>query len=233
MVWRRVSFKAAAVAAALLCAAAPTGAQSHYRSRISIGGHAGATMSRIDISPSVPQSMLQGYMGSVRVRYAEEKLFGLVAELGVAQRGWKEKFEDSPLQYRRQFTYLTLPVMTQIIFGGRRVKCFVNLGPEVSYMLGESTSANFDYTRPTAAPGWPDVPRQTEQMVMPVKNKFDYGITGGVGCEFYVQPRHSLTLEVRYYFGLGNVFPSSKADTFSASRCTSIEAAVGYYFKLK
>ena len=233
MVWPRVSFKALAMVVACAAFVQAAQAQTHYRSRISIGAHAGATMSRIDISPSVPQSMLQGYMGAVRVRYAEEKLFGLVAELGVAQRGWKEKFEDSPLQYHRRFTYLTLPVMTQIIFGGRRVKCFVNLGPEVSYMVGESNAANFDYTRPTTAPGWPDIPRQTEQMVMPVKNKFDYGITGGLGCEFYVQPRHSLTLEVRYYFGLGNVFPASKADTFSASRCTSIEAAVGYYFKLK
>jgi len=232
MVWPRGFFKAA-LAAALAAAAPAATAQTHYKAHISIGAHAGATMSRLDISPSVPQSFLQGYMGAVRFRYTEEKLFGLVAELGFTQRGWKEKYEDSPLQYQRRFTYLTLPVMTQIIFGSRRVKCFVNLGPEVSYMIGESVSANYDYTRPTAAPGWPDVPRQTEQMVMPVKNKFDYGITGGIGCEFYVQPRHSLTLEVRYYFGLGNVFPASKSDTFSASRCTSIEAALGYYFRLK
>ena len=123
--------------------------------------------------------------------------------------------------------------MTQIIFGSRRVKCFVNLGPEVSYMIGESITANFDYAHPATSPDWPDRPRQTAQMTMPVKNKFDYGITGGIGCEMYVQPRHSVTLEVRYYFGLGNVFPSSKADTFSASRCTAIEATLGYYFRLK
>lgn len=223
---------AAAVAMAMAIPGQAT-AQSHYKAHVSVGAHAGATLSRVDISPSVPQSFLQGFAGSVRFRYSEEKLFGLVAEFGVAQRGWKENFEESPLQYHRRLTYLTLPVMTQIIFGSRRVKCFFNLGPEVSYMIGESISANFDYSNPGAAEGWPSVPRQTAQLTMPVKNKFDYGITGGVGCEFYVQPRHSVTIEARYYFGLGNVFPASKSDIFSASRCTSIEVAAGYYFRLK
>lgn len=232
MAWPRVFFKSLAVMVLALCTMSGA-AQTHYLPHISVGGRAGVTLSSVDISPSVPQSMLMGATGAVTFRYSEEKLFGLVAELGFAQRGWKEKFEDSPLEYSRRLTYMTLPVMTQIIFGGRRMKCFINLGPEVSYMLGESIKSNFDYHNPTAAPGWPEVPRQTAQMTMPVKNKFDYGITGGIGAEFYVQPRHSITLEVRYYFGLGNVFPSSKSDTFSASRCTSIEATLGYYFRLK
>lgn len=233
MAWRRACFKTAAALLLLVGGTGGVAAQTHYKPRISIGGRVGATLSRVDITPSVPQAWLTGTTGAVTFRYTEEKLFGLVAELGWTQRGWKEDFEESPLRYSRQLTYLTLPVMTQIIFGGRRVKCFVNLGPEVSYMVGESTSSNFDYANPGGASGWPDTPRQTEQMTMAVKNKFDYGITGSIGGEFYVRPRHSITLEVRYYFGLGNIFPSSKADTFSASRCTSIEATVGYYFRLR
>ncbi len=234
MAWLHVCYKRfAAVLLAVVTMIPIITAQTHYRPRISIGGRAGVTMSKIDITPSVPQGWLMGSTGAVTFRYTEEKLFGLVAELGWVQRGWQEDFEESPLTYSRQFTYLNLPVMTQIIFGGRRVKCFINLGPEVSYMIGESTKSNFDYARPTASPDWPDRPRQTEQMVMSVKNKFDYGITGSVGGEFYIKPRHSITLEVRYYFGLGNVFPASKADTFSASRCTSLEATVGYYFRLR
>lgn len=233
MVSLRACFKAVVPVLLLMTCTSWGSAQTHYMPRISIGGRVGATLSRVDITPSVPQGWAMGTTGAVTFRYSEEKLFGLVAEFGWAQRGWKEDFEESPLSYSRRLTYLTLPVMTQIIFGGRRAKCFVNLGPEVSYMVGESISSNFDYTNPSAAPGWPKTPRQTEQMTMPVKNKFDYGITGSIGGEFYVRPRHSITLEVRYYFGLGNIFPSSKADTFSASRCTSIEATVGYYFRLR
>ena len=73
----------------------------------------------------------------------------------------------------------------------------------------------------------------TEQMITAVKNKFDYGITGGIGFEFYISPRNSISVEGRYYFGLGNIFPAAKADTFSASRNTSIELILGYNFRLK
>ena len=70
-------------------------------------------------------------------------------------------------------------------------------------------------------------------MAMKVKNRFDYGITAGAGIEFIVAGRHSLMLEGRYYFGLGNIFPSAKKDYFSASRGTSILVTLGYMFRLK
>lgn len=211
----------------------PVSAQTHYKARISAGVRGGVTLARQDLSPSVPQKFVMGSTGAVTFRYTEEKLFGLVAELGWAQRGWQEDFEESPLRYSRHFTYITLPVMTQIIFGGRRAKCFINLGPEFSYMIGESISSNFDYNDLSSVTDWPERQRMTEQLGMKVQNRFDYGITGGIGVEFYVQPRHSVTLEGRYYFGLGNIFKATKADTFSASRCTSIEICLGYNFRLK
>lgn len=211
----------------------PVSAQTHYKARISAGVRGGVTLARQDLSPSVPQKFVMGSTGAVTFRYTEEKLFGLVAELGWAQRGWQEDFEESPLRYSRRFTYITLPVMTQIIFGARRAKCFINLGPEFSYMIGESISSNFDYNDLSSVTDWPERQRMTEQLGMKVQNRFDYGITGGIGVEFYVQPRHSVTLEGRYYFGLGNIFKATKADTFSASRCTSIEICLGYNFRLK
>ena len=70
-------------------------------------------------------------------------------------------------------------------------------------------------------------------MALPVKNKMDYGILGGAGVEFIFARRHSLMLEGRYYFGLGSIFSSKKRDPFSASRCTSIEVALGYMFRVK
>lgn len=232
MEWLRAFFKYA-ITAAIIATALPAGAQTHYKPHIWIGARAGASMGRIDMSPSVPQKWQIGTTGALTFRYSEEKLFGLVAELGWAQRGWQEDFEEVPLSYKRSFTYLNASALTQIIFGSRRIKCFINLGPQVSYMVAENISANFDYNDLSSVTQWPERERMTEQLGMPVQNKFDYGITGAVGGEFYVRPTHSVTLEVRYYFGLGNVFKSSKADTFSASRCTSLEFTLGYNFRLK
>jgi hypothetical protein len=68
---------------------------------------------------------------------------------------------------------------------------------------------------------------------MDISNRLDYGITAGAGIEFIVRKRHSVTLEARYYYGLGNIYPSSKKDTFSASRGSSIQVTLGYLFRLK
>ncbi len=68
---------------------------------------------------------------------------------------------------------------------------------------------------------------------MPINSKFDYGICASLGMEFYVQPRHSLLLEARYYYGLGNIFSAKKADVFSASRPMSIEISIGYNFRIR
>lgn len=218
----------------LLATAQSATAETHYKPHISVGGRAGVSLSRMSFTPGVKQSWLMGTAGAITFRYSEEKIFGLIAELGWEQRGWKENFEEAnaTLSYSRSLTYIHLPILTHIYFGSRRFKGFVNLGPEVGYMIGSSISSNFDYEHPADVEDFP-ANRMVSQMSMDISNKFDYGIAAGLGCEFYVQPRHSITFEARLYYGLGNIFPSKKADVFSASRCMSISATLGYNFRLK
>lgn len=216
-----------------MATAVSAAAETHYKPHISVGGRAGVSMAKMSFSPSVSQKWNNGTAGAVTFRYAEEKIFGVIAEFGWCQRGWQEDFEESPCSYKRSLTYLQLPIMTHIYFGSPRFKCFVNLGPEFSYMISDKITSNFDYRNPLKVEGFPTKARMTEQMAMDVKNKFDYGITAGLGVEFYVTPRNSVNLEGRFYYGLGNIYPSSKADTFSASRNTSLEITLGYNFRLK
>lgn len=208
-------------------------AQTHYIPHVWVGGHAGMTMSEISFSPSVRQSMVQGMTAGLSFRYAEERHVGLIAEFNISQRGWKEDFEGAPFSYSRRLTYMEIPVLTHIFFGSPKFKGFFNLGPVVGYMIGDNIKSDFDYAHPDQVPGFPLSNRSTEQMAMEIKNKFDYGITAGAGCEFVVKRRHAFSLEARYYFGLGNIYPSSKKDTFSASRGTSIMVTLGYMFRLK
>ncbi len=212
-------------------------AQRTYNPKLWIGGDAGMTLSNMQFAPDVEQSMLNGKKFGVRVRYAEEKLFGLLGELNIEQRGWKENFDEDndKFEYQRTLTYITLPVMTHIYFGSSRFKAYVNLGPSVSYMIGDKIKSNFDYRDPESVEGFPYRYRQTEQMSMDISSKFDYGIAAGAGIELFVGKgrRHSFTLEGRYYYGLGSIFPSHKSDTFSASRGTSIAVTLGYWFRIK
>jgi hypothetical protein len=208
-------------------------AETHYKPHIYIGGRAGVSMAEMSFSPSVEQSWRLGSTGAITFRYTEEKIFGIIAELGWAQRGWKENFEESPLNYSRSLTYIQLPILTHIYFGSPRFKTFINLGPEFAYMISDNISSDFDYSNPTKVEGFPTRSRMTEQMSMDVSNKFDYGIAAGLGFEFYVQPQHSVALECRFYYGLGNIYPATKADTFSASRNMSLELTLGYNFRLQ
>ncbi|MCI9285888.1 MAG: PorT family protein [Muribaculaceae bacterium] len=230
--------KALAYIIAALCLMLPSAAmaQREYSPNFAIGAKAGATLSRMEFSPSVHQKMVQGYTMGITARYTEEKIFGLIGEINITQRGWMEDFvrDEAPqFSYKRQLTYIQIPLLTHIYFGSDKIKGFFNLGPEVGYMIGEKTTANFDYMNYSDIPNFPAGYRTNEQLKMGVQNKFDYGIAGGAGVEFTIKRKHSFLLEGRYYFGLGNIFKATKRDYFSASRGTSIEITLAYMIRLR
>lgn len=217
----------------LIAYASAMHAEEHYVAHIAVGAHAGVSLPKVTFSPPIPQKWGLGPTFGVSVSYAEEKLVGLRAEFNFIQRGWKEDFEESPLNFSRSLQYVSIPLLTHINFGSKRSKCIFNLGPEFSFLIGQSTSSNFDVNHPYEDERWPTKSRMTEQLTTDVKNKFDYGICAGVGFEFYLNPRQSIYVEGRYYFGLGNIYPASKADTFGASRNMSIAVTLGYNFRIR
>lgn len=207
-------------------------AQSHYNSTVSIGVRGGADMSKVFFYPSVEELFNFGATAGVTFRYIEERHFGLIAELNFSQRGWKEDFEDAPYDYRRTFNYLQLPVLAHIYFG-RRGKFFINLGPEFGFFMGEKTYANFDPTQIATLPDFPYRNRMNSQLTEKVKSKFDYGITAGLGGEFSITPRNSITIEARFYYGLGNVMADKRTDPFQTSTQMTLSLAAGYWFRIK
>lgn len=208
-------------------------AQVHYDGTIAVGGKAGASLSRVNFNPTVEQTMLPGMTAGVMFRYIEENHFGLVAELNLTQRGWKEVFDESDYNYSHSFTYLELPVMTHIFFGNRRVKGFFNLGPELNIMLGDGIKSNFTYQDAAAMDYFVQDPRHIEQLTMDINNRLDYGICAGAGMEVNLNPKHSLLLEGRFYYGLTDVFPNHKTDVFAGSNSMSITVTLGYFYRLK
>lgn len=207
--------------------------QTHYEGSFSIGGRAGVSLSKVNFNPSVPQTMLPGVTAGVMFRYVEENHFGLVAELSLTQRGWKEALEESDYSYNRRFSYLELPVMTHIFFGNNRVMGFFNLGPELNVMIGDGTSSNFDYHNAGNMEYFISNMRHVEQMTMDVNNRLDYGICGGAGMELNINRSNSLLLEGRFYYGLTDVFSSHKTDIFASSNSMSVTVTLGYFYRLK
>lgn len=207
-------------------------AQTHYNPNITVGVKAGADISQVMFNPSVPQQFKPGATAGFTFRYIEENHFGIIAELDFVQRGWKEKFDGSSYSYSRTLNYLDLPVMTHIYFG-RRGKFFFNAGPFISFLIGESTKADFNPADIGSLPDFPLKGRRNEQLSMKAKNRFDYGICAGLGGEFNINPKNSLSIEARFYYGLGNIMSSRRADVFSASNSMTVSLALGYWFRIK
>lgn len=213
-----------------------TSAQRQYEPNFAIGVKGGMTLGRMSFNPHVQQAFTSGATAGIIARYTEERYFGLIGELLVTQRGWREGFDkDTPaaeLTYNRHLTYIQLPLLTQIRFGSPRFKGFVNLGPSFGYMLGSSIDADFDYANASSLSQWP-ASHPTEQLTLEVSRKFDYGICAGLGGELALNPRNSILIEARYYYGIANVFPSARRDYFSASRTSAIEVTLAYLFRIK
>ncbi len=207
-------------------------AQTHYKANIAIGVKGGADMSRVFFNPGVPQSFQFGGIAGLSFRYIEENHFGLIAEVNWTQRGWKESFNNAPYRYSRTLNYIQIPVMAHIYFG-RRGRFFFNAGPEIGFFLSDSTDANFNPWNTGSLPDFPNTNRTNIQQTMPVNQKIDYGISAGLGGEFSVNRRHSLYLEARFYYGLGNVLKSGRTDPFNASNQMSVSLCLGYWFRVK
>lgn len=218
-----------------------------YRTDFAVGVNGGYVLSTVGFTPEVPQSMLGGLTAGVTFRYTCEKYFqsicSIVAEVNIAQVGWKEAIEgfdnqplyyaDStdPLHYERKMTYLQIPLFARLGWGRERrgLQGFFQIGPQIGVFLSESTSTNLV---PGYAPTEPRSSNIVAQESMPVENKFDYGIAGGAGIEFSASKIGHFMLEGRYYYGLGNIYGNSKSDYFGKSNFSQIVIKMSYLFDI-
>ena len=219
-----------------------------HRNDFSIGVNGGYNMSSVKFTPKVSQSQLGGINAGLSARYVCEKYFNTICsvygEINYSQMGWKEDILDVndqpvinsttglPEEYQRTISYIQVPVMAHLAWGRERkgVAFFVNVGPQFGYCLSETTKTNFNFSDRNMADRVNPV---CAQDTMAIENKFDYGILVGAGLETIIKRKHSVMLEARMYYGLGNIFSSSKKDVFSASRGMNITVTLGYMFRVK
>lgn len=218
-----------------------------YRNIFSIGVNGGYMLTNVGFSPKVTQKKLGGMTGGLSFRYTSEKYFtalcSVYAELNFSQMGWSEDIltlYSEPVyntengeaeRYDRRLTYIQMPVMAHLAWGGeeRGFSFFFQAGPQFGFLLSESTDTNFTTDNANISDR---ANSTTAQYDMDVENKIDYGICAGIGIEYSHPGAGHFRLEGRYYFGLGNIYGSSKKDYFSKSNQTAIEVKLAYLFDL-
>lgn len=220
-----------------------------YRSDLSIGVNGGYVMSNVGFNPEIPQKMLGGVTGGLTVRYTCEKYFksicALVGEVNFTQMGWKEDIltaEDMPVinkvtglpeEFQRQLTYVQVPIFARLGWGRERkgFQFFFQVGPQVGFFLNDKITSNFNYEDRNTADRI-GAQRDAVQDTLAIKNKFDYGIAGGLGVEFSHPKVGHFMLEGRYYYGLGDIYGNSKRDFFGRSNNNAIVVKLTYLFDI-
>lgn len=193
-----------------------------------IGVHGGALFTMMLFTPQVDGSvvwrdriLLSGNGGLV-YRYNAHKYCGLQVELNYMQRGWREKIDDNPsikVDYTRRLNYIELPAMAHIYFGKKKVRGFVNVGPQIGVCFLESQSGE-------------QHPIQKEQY-KPLDSKFDWGITGGVGMLVRSVNAGTFQLEARFSYSLGDYFSNTAKDYFKHSNPINLSVNIGYLWEIK
>lgn len=203
------------------------------RTDLAVGINGGFVMNRVTFSPSVKQKLKNGMTMGFTARYTCEKYFNMLCaiqgEINYSQAGWKEKTETDADTYQRTIHYVQIPLLANLGFGRERggVKGYLVVGPQLGFCIGEKEKDGARY----------DVPQELvgglSQHDLPVQKKFEYGITGGLGMDVSTKSGHHFIIEGRFFYGLSDIFSSTKKDPFSRCANNTIYAKVAYLFDIK
>ena len=227
-----------------LCVQAQIG---EHRNDFAVGVNGGYVFNTVEFVPTVSQGYHGGITGGLSLRYVCEKYFNTIcsvqAEVNYTQLGWKEDVKNkdngpviNPVtgqaeEYKRTLNYLQVPFFAHLAWGREQkgFNFFVQAGPQVGFLLSESTKKNFDMEHINLEDR---VNKIVAQDTMKVEKRFDYGIALGGGLEFSHKKLGHFQLEARYYYGLGNIYGDSKRDYFSKSNHQTIVVKLTYLFDL-
>lgn len=219
-----------------------------HRSTLSVGANAGYVLSDVGFEPTVSQTYHSGLTGGFTIRYTSEKYFkticALQAEVNYASIGWKQEIKNrkdgavinsngNAERYSRTINYVQIPLLAHLAWGKEEqgFNFFINLGPQFGIYLSDSASKNYD--EPNLNDD--DTGRSNTvvaQETMPIEKKLDYGIALGGGLEYAHRRLGRFELEGRYYYGLGNIYGSSKRDYFGKSNFGNIIIKATYLFDI-
>lgn len=219
-------------AIAMLFSIALPAQNSKFKPEWNVGINAGYNFSSVDFDPRITTKTTGGKTGGISLRYISEKNLGLIGELNFSQQGWTQDFlENSSLySHSHKLNYVELPVMTHIYFG-KKVRFMFNFGPQISFLLSEKEEMNSNLSQLLASGSAGKVLSDTVQYGKMAERKLDYGLVMGTGVELRTKIGY-FVLEGRYYFGLGDIYNSTKSDYFSRSANRVMSAKLTYYMKI-
>ena len=204
------------------------------RNDLAVGFNAGYTLNQVMFNPTIQQKFKGAPTFGFTARYTCEKYFkslcSIQLEVNYTNLGWEELIETSNDTYKRDISYIQIPLLARMGWGYEQKGAlfYVVAGPQVGFYLGDKGHKGglFNDSTLNLRPG-----QVNQQYDMPVKNKFEYGITAGAGLEVNTKIGYFL-LEGRYYYGLSDIFGNGKKDVFGRSANGTIVVKASYLFDI-
>ena len=205
------------------------------RNDLAIGINGGYTLNQMMFDPTIQQHFKGAPTFGFTLRSTCEKYFqslcAVQVEVNYANLGWEENIETSSDTYKRDISYIQIPFLARMGWGyeEKGALFYVVAGPQVGFYLSEKGHRGglFDESTLSLRPG-----QVIQQYDMPVKNKFEYGITAGLGIEVNTRKAGHFLLEGRYYYGLSDIFGNGKSDVFGRSANGTIIIKASYLFDI-
>jgi hypothetical protein len=205
----------------------------NFLQELSIGVNGGVNLTKVSFLHNMndrlyelgDQSLWQGGRFGFVVKYIHQNHFGIQIEANFVQAGWSERFHNNAgvsmvngydlqdVKLGRRLEYMDIPALAHIYFGQRRLRFFVNMGPEIRFM---TKYGEVKWNIPED-----DIRREAFQEG---DNRFkephhttDYGLTGGGGFDLRIGKMVHLLIECRYSYGFGDLYDNNKSDLFQRS----------------
>ena len=151
---------------------------------------------------------------------------GIQLEANYAVKGCREQDKDSShIEYRRELTYLEVPLMTHFELGRGWFRIYGVVGPYVAFLRDDKATAK-NYDRRIAYNPY-DLYNQSVR-------KIDFGNKAGLGFRVNIGQHLSVFADARYDLQLAgsqNIF-KKQPNGIQASRLTEIGGSVGIVFNI-
>ena len=223
-------FTAAIVAASMLFAASSAQAQ------VKFGLKGGLNVTNMSLNSEVFDADNQtGFFIGPTVKFTLPIVgLGIDASALYDQRDAKVKVEDDGESVESKIKNQSINIPINLRYGvglGSTASLFLFAGPQFGFYMSDKTDTNFDVRKMPATDN-DRVSPVVAQDTMAVKNKLDYGIALGLGAEYSIPKVGHFLVEARYYYGLGNIYGSSKRDYFGKSNYGQIVIKASYLFDI-
>lgn len=164
--------------------------------QLHLGVKGGYNISSVSFIPDQKQRPIYNglFDAGLIVKYYDLTYFGFQAELNFTQRGFRS-LVDEEIYKRRVNSYLDMPMFMQIRIQQKDLFAHLNAGVSFSYLLSakEGTNETGEYVMLEYKP---NILRD---------HRVDYGLIGGAGVG-YEFGWGTLQVEVKYYYGLGDLY---------------------------